>query len=95
MAMEHRKPIEWSIMMVEMELDEGLEAKTSEMVQIWKEQGLELNGNVSIFEKNGMLDRVSFIDCLNEAEKTMYKAVYKYISDLKIAERMKENIDKK
>ena len=46
-------------------------------------------------KKNGMLDRVSFIDCLNEAEKTMYKAVYKYIRDFKIAERMKENIDKK
>ena len=51
MAMEHRKPIEWSIMMIEMELDEGLEAKTSEMVQIWKEQGLELNDNAGIFEK--------------------------------------------
>ena len=95
MAMEHRKPIEWLIMMVEMELDEGLEAKTSEMVKIWKEHGLELNDNVGIFEKNGTLDSVSFIDCLNEAEKTMYKAVYKYIRDFKIAERMKENIDKK
>ncbi|OEJ15426.1 hypothetical protein BFL38_14140 [Brachyspira hampsonii] len=95
MAMEHRKPIEWSIMMVEMELDEGLGAKTSEMVKIWKEQGLELNYNVGIFEKNGTLDSVSFIDYLNEAEKTMYKAVYKYIRDFKIAERMKENINKK
>ena len=95
MAMEHRKPIEWSIMMAEMELDEGLDAKTSEMVKIWKEQGLKLNDNVGIFEKNGTLDRVSFIDCLNEAEKTMYKAVYKYIRNFKIAKRMKENINKK
>ena len=50
MAMEHRKPIKWSIMMTEIELDEGLEAKTSEMVKIWKRHGLELNDNVGIFE---------------------------------------------
>ena len=90
--MEHRKSIEWSIMMAEMEFDEGLEAKTSEMVEIWKEQGLKVNDNVSIFEKNGTLDSVPFIDCLNEPERKLYKTIYEYIRDSKIAKVMAENI---
>ena len=85
MAMEHRKAVEWSMMIAEMELDEGLEAKTSEMVQIWKEQGLKVNDNVSIFEKHGTLDSVPFIDCLNEAEQKIYKPILEYIRDSKIA----------
>lgn len=85
MAMEHRKAIELLIMMAEMEFDEGLEAKTSEMVEIWKEQGLKVNDNVSIFEKNGILDSVPFIDCLNEAEQKIYKPILEYIRDSKIA----------
>ena len=92
MAMEHRKAIEWSIMIAEMRLDEELEAKTSEMIQIWKEQGLKVNDNVSIFEKNGTLDSVTFIDCLNEPERKLYKTIYEYIRDSKIAKVMAENI---
>lgn len=92
MAMEHRKAIEWSIMMAEMEFDKELEAKTSEMVQIWKEQGLKVNDNVSIFEKNGMLDSVPFIDCLNEPEQKIYKPILEYIRDSKIAIAMENNI---
>lgn len=92
MAMEHRKAIEWSIMIAEMELDEGLEAKTSEMVAIWKEQGLKVNDNVSIFEKHGTLDSVPFIDCLNEAEQKIYKPILEYIRDSKIAKAMEANI---
>ena len=92
MAMEHRKAIEWSIMIAEMRLDEELEAKTSEMIQIWKEQGLKVNDNVSIFEKNRTLDSVTFIDCLNEPERKLYKTIYEYIRDSKIAKVMAENI---
>ncbi|MEI0537955.1 hypothetical protein [Brachyspira pulli] len=92
MAMEYKKAIEWLIMIAEMELDEGLEAKTSEMVAIWKEQGLKVNDNVSIFEKHGTLDSVPFIDCLNEAEQKIYKPILEYIRDSKIAKAMEANI---
>ena len=85
MAMEHEKAIEWSIMIAEMELDEGLEAKTSEMVQIWKEQGLKVNDKANIYEKNGTLDSMLFTHCLNEPERKLYKAVYEYIRESKIA----------
>ena len=90
--MEYRKTIECCIKIAEMELDEGLEAKTSEMVAIWKEQGLKVNDNVSIFEKNGMLDSVPFIDCLNEPERKLYKAIYEHTRDSKIAKAMEANI---
>ena len=92
MAMEHRKAIEWSIMMAEMELDEGLEANTSEMVQIWKEQGLKVNDKANIYEKIGTLDSMSFIDCLNEPERKLYKAIYEYTRESKIAKVMEENM---
>ena len=85
MDMEHKKAIEWSIMIAEMELDEGLEAKTSEMVQIWKEQGLKVNDKANIYEKNGTLDSMLFTHCLNEPERKLYKAVYEYIRESKIA----------
>ena len=93
MAMEHRKAIEWSIMMAEMELDEGLEAKTSEMVQIWKEQGLELNPNID--KLNKISDSTPFVNCLKEEDRGLYLEIYKYIKNYKIVKRMKENIDKK
>lgn len=92
MAMEHRKAIEWSIMIAEMELDEGLEARTSEMVQIWKEQGLKVNNKANIYEENGTLDSMLFIHCLNEPERKLYKAIYEYTRESKIAIEMENNI---
>lgn len=82
MAMEHRKPIEWSIMMAEMELDEGLEAKTSEMVQIWKEQGLELREDIDSIDSKE-LDKMKFADCLKIEEANLYMSILNYINVIK------------
>ena len=82
MAMEHRKAIEWSIMMAEMSLDEGLKAKTSEMVQIWKEQGLELKEDIDGIDSK-VLDNMKFADCLKIEESNLYMSILNYINFFK------------
>ena len=82
MAMEHRKAIEWSIMMAEMSLDEGLKAKTSEMVQIWKEQGLELKECIDGIDSK-VLDNMKFADCLKIEESNLYMSILNYINFFK------------
>ncbi len=91
MAMEHRKAIEWSIMIAEMSLDEGLEAKTSEMVQIWKEQGLELKEGIDGIDSK-VLDNMKFADCLKIEESNLYMSILNYINLLKCKKILEKHL---
>lgn len=91
MAMEHRKAIEWSIMMAEMELDEGLEAKTSEMIKIWEEQGLELKEDIDGIDSK-VLDNMKFADCLKIEESNLYMSILNYINLLKCKKILEKHL---
>ena len=76
--MEYRKTIECCIKIAEMELDEELEAKTSDMLRVWEEAGLELKKDIDSKE----LDDMKFYDCLSIDEGNLYLSILKFrVSD--------------
>ena len=87
--MEYRKTIECCIKIAEMELDEELEAKTSDMLRVWEEAGLELKKDIDSKE----LDDMKFYDCLSIDEGNLYLSILTYIHSIKV-NKILEEIDK-